>query len=179
MIAGGPCAQNPEPMALFIDVFRHRRWRTESAAHLRPVAAAENSSRGRAKVCCDGEAGRSNASNRWRRWPRDSRFATCRGSTSPSTATGRSAALNRTRPDVPETIEPSVVADLDAIPLPTRPIVPFVECVHDRIAIEIMRGCPWQCRFCQSTVIKRPLRIRSVDTIVNGALESYQQHGIQ
>ena len=58
--------------------------------------------------------------------------------------------------------------------MPTRPLVPFVECVHDRIAIEIMRGCPWQCRFCQSTVIKRPLRSRSVETIVRAARESYQ-----
>ena len=50
-------------------------------------------------------------------------------------------------------------------------------CVHDRIAIEIMRGCPWQCRFCQSTVIKRPLRIRAVETIVPAALESYRNTG--
>ena len=59
------------------------------------------------------------------------------------------------------------LGDLDGIPMPTDPIVPYIECVHDRIAVEIMRGCPWQCRFCQSTVIKRPLRIRSVETIVN------------
>ncbi len=88
-------------------------------------------------------------------------------------------ALNRTRTDVPETIEPSVIDDLDAIPLPTKPIVPYVECVHDRIAIEIMRGCPWQCRFCQSTVIKRPLRMREVETIVQAALESLSQHRAQ
>jgi radical SAM superfamily enzyme YgiQ (UPF0313 family) len=55
--------------------------------------------------------------------------------------------------------------------------VPFVESTHDRIAIEIMRGCPWQCRFCQSTVIKRPLRVRSVETIVQAALESYRNTG--
>ena len=90
---------------------------------------------------------------------------------------GRFVALNRIRGDVPETIEPSVITDLDSIPLPTRPVVPYVECVHDRIAIEIMRGCPWQCRFCQSTVIKRPLRIRSVETIVQAALESYRHTG--
>ena len=53
----------------------------------------------------------------------------------------------------------------------------FVQTPHDRIAIEIMRGCPWQCRFCQSTVIKRPLRVRSVETIVNAALESYRNTG--
>ena len=57
------------------------------------------------------------------------------------------------------------------------PIVPYVECVHDRIAVEIMRGCPWQCRFCQSTVIKRPLRIREVETIVAAALEAHRNTG--
>jgi len=40
-----------------------------------------------------------------------------------------------------------------------------------------MRGCPWQCRFCQSTVIKRPLRFRSVETIVDAAMESYRNTG--
>ena len=55
--------------------------------------------------------------------------------------------------------------------------MPFVETAHDRIAIEIMRGCPWQCRFCQSTVIKRPLRFRTVETIVNAALETYRNTG--
>jgi radical SAM superfamily enzyme YgiQ (UPF0313 family) len=49
--------------------------------------------------------------------------------------------------------------------------------VHDRIAIEIMRGCPWQCRFCQSSAIKRPVRYRDVETIVRGALESYHHTG--
>ena len=78
---------------------------------------------------------------------------------------------------MPEEIKPCVIRDLDGIPLPTRPIVPFVETTHDRIAIEIMRGCPWQCRFCQSTVIKRPLRYRTVETIVKAALESYNATG--
>jgi radical SAM superfamily enzyme YgiQ (UPF0313 family) len=86
--------------------------------------------------------------------------------------------MNRTRADVPKVIEPCTVGkDLDAIPLPTRPVVPFVETPHDRIAIEIMRGCPHQCRFCQSTTIKRPLRLRSVETIVQSALESYRNTG--
>src|SRR6202043_3384627 len=71
----------------------------------------------------------------------------------------------------------TIEQELDAIPLPTKPVVPFVETTHDRIAIEIMRGCPWQCRFCQSTVIKRPLRVRSVETIVQAALESYRNTG--
>ena len=81
------------------------------------------------------------------------------------------------RNDVPESIRACVVQDLESIPLPTRPVVPFVETAHDRIALEIMRGCPWQCRFCQSTVIKRPIRSRSVETIVSAALETYQNTG--
>ena len=93
-------------------------------------------------------------------------------------ADGTLAAMNRTRSDVPrEVLACTIKQDFDAIPLPTRPIVPFVQTPHDRIAIEIMRGCPWQCRFCQSTVIKRPLRVRSVETIVQAALESYRNTG--
>ena len=90
---------------------------------------------------------------------------------------GTIAEIRRTRDDVPASIKPCVIQGLDDIPLPTAPIVPFVETAHDRIAIEIMRGCPWQCRFCQSTVIKRPLRYRTVETIVNAALESYKNTG--
>src|SRR5438552_17227487 len=91
---------------------------------------------------------------------------------------GTIAAMHRTRSDVPREVPAcTITQDFDAIKLPVRPIVPFVETTHDRIAIEIMRGCPWQCRFCQSTVIKRPLRVRSVETIVQAALESYRNTG--
>ena len=90
---------------------------------------------------------------------------------------GTIAAIRRNRDRRAEAIKPCVIQGLDEIPLPTAPIVPFVETAHDRIAIEIMRGCPWQCRFCQSTVIKRPLRYRTVETIVNAALESYKNTG--
>ncbi len=92
-------------------------------------------------------------------------------------ADGRPTAVQPTRSDVPETIEPAVVADLDATPLPCSPVVPYVECVQDRIAVEIMRGCPGRCRFCQSTTIKRPLRFRQVETIVRAAVESYRNTG--
>jgi radical SAM family uncharacterized protein len=164
VIAGGPCAQNPEPLAPFVDLF----------------------------VTGDGEPSLPKVCDLWlelkragadrdealaemaRRLP----YAYVPRFYEPEYGDdGRIVALHRTRDDVPGTIEPSVSDDLDGIPLPTSPIVPFVECVHDRIAIEIMRGCPWQCRFCQSTVIKRPLRIRSVETIVQAALETYRNTG--
>ena len=89
----------------------------------------------------------------------------------------RLTAFERLRSDVPEVIEPAVVEDLEAAPLPTSPIVPNVECVQDRIALEIMRGCPGRCRFCQSTTLKRPLRFRDVETLCRAAEESYRNTG--
>lgn len=176
VIAGGPCAQNPEPLAPFIDVFI-----TGDGEPSLPrisdlwleLREACRSSGGLA----DGEAGVQQREELLAEVARQLPFAYVPRFYEPEYCDGRFTALHRTRSDVPETIEPSVISDLEGIPLPTRPIVPFIECVHDRIAIEIMRGCPWQCRFCQSTVIKRPLRIRSVETIVNAALESYRNTG--
>ncbi len=174
VIAGGPCAQNPEPLADFVDVF--------------VIGDGEPSLPRICDMWLDlqetyGGEGLSAAASRQRRedalgemaarFP----FAYVPRFYEPEYVNGRFTALNRKCSDVPETIQPSVIADLDGTPLPTKPIVPFVECVHDRIAIEIMRGCPWQCRFCQSTVIKRPLRVRQVKTIVDAALESYRNTG--
>ena len=176
VIAGGPCAQNPEPFAPFIDVFV-----TGDGEPSLPLICDMWL---KLKQQCEanggfatGEAGQKQREEMIAEIAKALPFCYAPRFYEPEYIDGRIAALNRTRQDIPETIEPSVISDLDGIPLPTKPIVPFVECVHDRIAIEIMRGCPWQCRFCQSTVIKRPLRIRSVDTIVNGALESYHNTG--
>ncbi|MEC8556363.1 MAG: TIGR03960 family B12-binding radical SAM protein [Planctomycetota bacterium] len=176
ILAGGPCAQNPESMAEFIDVFV-----TGDGEPALPLicdlwlelrdAAKENGG------WLQGDAGVRQREEALAELATRLPFAYVPRFYEPEYRDGRIIALNRSRGDVPETIEPSVIKDLDGIPLPTAPIVPYVECVHDRIAIEIMRGCPWQCRFCQSTVIKRPLRIRSVDTIINGAMESYKNTG--
>ena len=114
---------------------------------------------------------------RARRLARPGRTRRCSTSRS-TTPTAPSPPSTAPRSDVPREIPPAPSRkDFDAIPLPTQPVVPFVQTPHDRIAIEIMRGCPHQCRFCQSTVIKRPLRVRSVETIVQAALESYRNTG--
>jgi radical SAM family uncharacterized protein len=176
VIAGGPCAQNPEPMADFIDVFVTG----DGEPSLPRVCDAwleQKDEFRRRRGLLTGDAGRRQRAAALAQLAATLPFCYVPRFYVPEYREGRFVALNRARPDVPETIEPSVVADLESIPLPTRPIVPFVECVHDRIAIEIMRGCPWQCRFCQSTVIKRPLRIRSVETIVRAALASYRHTG--
>lgn len=170
VIAGGPCAQNPEPLAPFVDVFVMG----DGEPSLPQVCdlwlklrAAAGMSSGQPQARADALAQLA-ASLPYCYVPRFYE---------PEFRDGRFTALNRTRNDIPEAITPCVVTDLDAIPLPTRPLVPYIECVHDRISIEIMRGCPWQCRFCQSTAIKRPLRLRQVETIVRAALESYRHTG--
>ena len=170
VIAGGPCAQNPEPLAPFIDLFVSG----DGEPSLPLICDEWIRLKEEAKSASGGTAEREELVARLAsKLP----FAYAPRFYEQEYVDGRLVATHRTRDDVPETIEPSVISDLDGIPLPTRPIVPYVECVHDRIAIEIMRGCPWQCRFCQSTVIKRPLRFRKVETIVQAAKEAYKNTG--
>jgi len=63
------------------------------------------------------------------------------------------------------------VRDLDAAPYPRRPILPHIEAVHDRVTLEIARGCTRGCRFCQAGAIDRPARFRSADTLKARARE--------
>ena len=63
-----------------------------------------------------------------------------------------------------------VVADLDAVAPPTCGVVPFMDVVHDRFGIEVLRGCTRGCRFCQAGMVYRPVRERSADSIVRGAI---------
>lgn len=165
VIAGGPGAQNPEPLAPFVDVFLVGDGEEALLALMEKWAELRRSG----ELSRSEQVARLAASFPWAYAPAcyEPEYH----------ADGTIAALHRTRTDVPREVLAAVVDDFEAIPIPTRPIVPFVDCVHDRIAIEIMRGCPWQCRFCQSTVIKRPLRVRSVDTIVDAALEAYRNTG--
>jgi radical SAM superfamily enzyme YgiQ (UPF0313 family) len=71
----------------------------------------------------------------------------------------------------------AVVEDFDNAPVPTKPIVPFMQIIQERISIEIMRGCPGRCRFCQASFCRRPIRYRSVDKIIEIAKAAYQSTG--
>src|SRR3954462_7940685 len=166
IICGGPGAQNPEVLAPFVDLFvigdgeESLPWLME-----RWMSLKERGGKSRADMIAEIVGGTTWAYAPMFYEPEYHRDGTL-------------AAMNRTRSDVPKEIMAcTITQDFDDIPLPTHPIVSFVQTPHDRIAIEIMRGCPWQCRFCQSTVIKRPLRVRSVETIVQAALESYRNTG--
>jgi len=177
VVAGGPCCQNPEPMAEYFDVLIIGDGEPALPEICDAWLAKKEQAIARDGEWFSGEAGRRQREQALAEIAAELPYAYVPRFYEPEYADGRIIALNRTRPEVPETIAPAVISDLDALPLPTQPVVPYIECVHDRIALEIMRGCPHLCRFCQSTVIKRPLRVREVETIVEAALESYRNTG--
>ncbi len=67
--------------------------------------------------------------------------------------------------DVPATVDKRTVADLGAWPYPKRQLVPLTEVVHDRLNVEVFRGCTRGCRFCQAGMITRPVRERSAEQV--------------
>lgn len=81
------------------------------------------------------------------------------------------------RDGAPARIARRVVADLDGAPFPTRQIVPFLETVHSRVTLEIMRGCARGCRFCQAGAAYSPRRARRVETILRQAEEAVAATG--
>ncbi len=71
----------------------------------------------------------------------------------------------------------ATVMDFENAFFPTKPVVPATRVVQDRTALEIMRGCTRGCRFCQAGMLKRPVRMRSPDKLVQLALETYRNTG--
>jgi len=71
----------------------------------------------------------------------------------------------------------AVVEDFENSHVPSAPIVPFVQAVHERVSVEIMRGCPGRCRFCQASFCRRPIRYRSVEKILEIAKACYHATG--
>jgi radical SAM family uncharacterized protein/radical SAM-linked protein len=147
VIAGGPCAFNPEPLAPFIDIF----------------------------IIGEGEEVILELVHTYQQWRESS---------------GTKEKLLQELSKIPgiyvpflngmidnKVIVKRVVTDLDSAPYPVRPIVPYPKIIHDRIVLEIARGCARGCRFCQAGIIYRPLREKSPDKIKELALESLQNTG--
>ncbi len=92
-------------------------------------------------------------------------------------ADGTLAALTPTREGLPACIARAHLANLSDSPALTAPLVPLAKAVHDRVTIEIMRGCPHGCRFCQAGATRKPVRWRGVEQILNIARQAIAATG--
>lgn len=83
------------------------------------------------------------------------------------------------RAGAPEKVTKRIVIDLDSSPFPTNPIVPSTEVVHDRVNLELFRGCVRGCRFCQAGHIYRPIRAKKPETLIKQGIETLKNTGHQ
>lgn len=153
VVAGGHAAFNPEPISDFIDI----------------------------AVLGDGEEAVLRMSEIVREWKREGRpggrdevllrLARSGGCYVPRFydveyfEDGRIKRVFPNRADVPYRVAKHTVMDLDKWPYPKQPLVPLAETVHERMSVEIFRGCTRGCRFCQAGMITRPVRERSITGI--------------
>lgn len=160
VIAGGPVAFNPEPLSRFIDLFLLGDAEEQLPALMYRLADLKNAGMKKDKILRE--------------------LAKLTGIYVP--------ALHETLIDADTGLEvlvapegkipftpKAMVADLDAFPFPRKMLVPYCDIVHDRVSIEISRGCSRGCRFCQAGVIYMPERQRSPQSVVDsvvGMLES-------
>ena len=151
ILGGGPCACNPEPLADFFDAFLLGDGE-EAVVEIAQAFRAWRQSNGSKKALLE-------------------RLAAIEGVYVPSLFEIGYDFMGRVESITPlkkgyETVKRRFVSDLDSVPYPTAPVVPFLKTIHDRISMEIARGCSRGCRFCQAGYTYRPVRERSPEKVL-------------
>lgn len=148
VIAGGPCAYNPEPLAEIIDFFVIGEGE-EVILEIMDLYKAYKGRGGKRKEFLEA-------------------VASIPGVYVPAlydvtyNDDGTIKGFSPKKTGIPERIQKRVIKDLDMAYYPTKFVVPYMDIVHDRAMLEIFRGCSRGCRFCQAGMIYRPVREKSV-----------------
>lgn len=165
VVAGGPCAFNPEPLADFIDAFMIGDGEDVMTELNRVIL--ERKEKGLSRDQCL------------------KNLAKLEGVYVPSlydiayNEDGTIASVKPNCPEAPATVKKRVVVDLNSTYYPEEFPVPYTEVIFDRIMLEIMRGCTRGCRFCQAGILYRPVRERSMEKLIDLAEKLQQSTGYE
>lgn len=153
VLAGGPCASNPEPMAMFVDAFLMGDGEESILEVSECIRQMRNDGAKREDILF----ALSQIESVY--VPRFYQAA--------YHADGTLKSFAPTRDKVPHRVKKRIILDLEHAAYPEKMPVPFTQVVHDRIVLEIMRGCTRGCRFCQAGMLYRPVRERSVEKLLD------------
>lgn len=164
ILAGGPCAFNPEPLAPFIDCFLLGEGEEQFPAILDIIKKGKESNAPRSEILRE--------------------LSQLQGVYIPEFYEfqynpDQSIKSYTVKEGAPPVIKKAVVQDFNKAYFPEKVIVPYLEAVHDRVMLEVMRGCTRGCRFCQAGMIYRPLRERAPETIIEQAEKAVSATGYE